>query len=156
MKHRVRAAGLLIKDQHILLVLHRLPETGAEWWIPPGGGLEEMDQTIFDAARREIFEETGLHVNPSRIAYIREFREISNRTYHLEFFLPIDSYSGQITMENIPVNDIDYGIIKSVQWLHQSELQDLVVWPDWIKEDWFWEDARNGFPVTRYTGVSAE
>jgi len=156
MKHRVRAAGLIIKDQYILLVLHRHPETGDELWIPPGGGLEEVDQTIFEAARREIFEETGLQVHPSRIAYFREFRETRTNTYHFEIYMPIYSYTGEITTENIPVNDHDYGIIKSVQWLHRSEIHDLVVWPDWIKEDWFWEDAKNGFPSIRYTGVSTE
>jgi len=85
-KHRVRAAGILIRGDSILLVLHRHPENSSEWWIPPGGGLKEEDGSIFQTAQREIFEETGLTAQLSRISYIREFRETSINIHHLEFF----------------------------------------------------------------------
>ena len=156
MKHRIRAAGLFIDSDRILLVLHRSPENGNEWWIPPGGGFIEDDHTIFHTAQREIFEETGLHASLSRISHIREFRETSTNTYHLEFFMPVDSYSGELTIENIPPGDLDDGLIQRVQWLHRTELAVLTVWPEWIYEDWFWEDARAGFPETRYMGVGTE
>jgi 8-oxo-dGTP pyrophosphatase MutT (NUDIX family) len=29
------------------------------WWVPPGGGVETADTSVFDCARRETFEETG-------------------------------------------------------------------------------------------------
>lgn len=156
MKHRVRAAGILVRGDSILLVLHRHPENGSEWWIPPGGGLKEEDGSIFQTAQREIFEETGLTVQLSRISYIREFRETSTNIHHLEFFLPVDAYSGEITLENIPEGDLDDGIIKAVKWLPRSELGDRVVWPEWIKEDWFWQDAKAGFPEIIYTGVGKD
>ncbi|MEA3439555.1 MAG: NUDIX domain-containing protein [Chloroflexota bacterium] len=153
MEHRVRAAGIFIQEGKILLVLHRHPENGSEWWIPPGGGVIQEDSSIFDAARREIFEETGLSARVTRIGYIREFRENATNTYHLEFFIPVDSFSGQITIENIPHDALDYGIVKEVRWLDRFELDNLVVYPGWIKDDWFWQDAEMGFPETRYMGV---
>lgn len=51
--------GSLVLDapgQHVLLVDH--PKAGL--WLPPGGHLEPDDQTLLDAARREVREETGL------------------------------------------------------------------------------------------------
>ena len=156
MEHRVRAAGLLINGENTLLVLHRHPENGSEWWIPPGGGLIEEDDSIFQTAQREIFEETGLTAALSRICYIREFRETSTNIYHLEFFMPVDAYTGEITLDNIPKGDLDDGIIKAVKWLHRTELGDLVVYPEWMVEEWFWQDANAGFPQTKYTDVGVE
>ena len=156
MKHRVRAAGLFIDNERILLVLHRHPEGGSEWWIPPGGGLQEDDDSVFHTAQREIFEETGLRACLSKISYIREFREASTNTYHLEFFMPVDSYTGEITIENIPPGDLDDGLIQRVEWLHRSKLKNKTVWPEWIYEDWFWRDAGAEFPETRYMGVGME
>jgi 8-oxo-dGTP diphosphatase len=153
MEHRVRAAGIFTEGNRILLVCHRDPVNGDEWWIPPGGGVEEGDGSIIQTAQREIFEETGLKAELSRICYIREYRENSTSTYHLELFMPVEAYSGALTITNIPEGDLDYGIVKGVDWLDRAELEHLVVWPEWLKEDWFWEDAGAGFPETRYTGV---
>lgn len=153
-EHRVRAAGIFTDRDRILLVCHRDPDLGDEWWIPPGGGVEPADRSVFDTARREIFEETGLVVQLSRIIYIREFREHPTRTYHLELFMAVDSYTGELTITNIPPGDLDYGIVRDVRWLKRSELDRLVVWPEWLGEDWFWQDAADEFPETRYTGMS--
>ena len=58
MNHRIRVATIIINNQKILLVKHVHPETGYAWWVPPGGGLEDKDASIFDCAKREVFEET--------------------------------------------------------------------------------------------------
>ncbi|MFH0978421.1 MAG: NUDIX domain-containing protein [Candidatus Woesearchaeota archaeon] len=41
------------------LLLKRIPKKGG-FWQPPGGGFEEGDATILDAAYRELWEETGI------------------------------------------------------------------------------------------------
>lgn len=69
MQHRIRAAAIIINDNKILLVKHVHPETGHEWWVPPGGGVEEIDNSIFDCAKRETFEETNLKIDVSRLLY---------------------------------------------------------------------------------------
>ncbi len=51
MKHRIRSAVILIQDQKILLVKHVDPSTGVEWWVPPGGGLEDQDDLILELRR---------------------------------------------------------------------------------------------------------
>lgn len=78
MKHRVRVAAIIVEDNNVLLVKHVSPETGYEWWVPPGGGMEKIDNSIFDCAKREVFEETDLKVDVSKVIYIREFIEKSN------------------------------------------------------------------------------
>jgi 8-oxo-dGTP pyrophosphatase MutT (NUDIX family) len=58
-----RAARVLLvgPDDRLLLFLMHDPDRPhrGEWWITPGGGLDGHE-TYEDAARRELFEETGI------------------------------------------------------------------------------------------------
>jgi 8-oxo-dGTP pyrophosphatase MutT (NUDIX family) len=57
------AAGLVFDDAgHVLLLRHG--DTGR--WVLPGGAVE-LDETPGDAAVREVWEETGLWVEPTAI-----------------------------------------------------------------------------------------
>jgi len=40
-------------------------------WEPPGGVLE-LNEPIVDGLRREVYEETGLHVEPDRLTGVHE------------------------------------------------------------------------------------
>ena len=59
--HFRRAVRVLLLDQadRVLLFRSERPDTGAPFWFPPGGGLEG-DEDLHTAARRELYEETGL------------------------------------------------------------------------------------------------
>lgn len=46
-------------DGRVLLLRWKDPVAGRVYWEPPGGGLDP-GETPLDAARRELFEETGL------------------------------------------------------------------------------------------------
>ncbi|MPZ85201.1 MAG: NUDIX domain-containing protein [Actinophytocola sp.] len=64
---RTRPAARVIcldVDDRVLLLRWRDPSNGAWLWEPPGGGIEP-GETPFDAARRELFEETRL--DPSAV-----------------------------------------------------------------------------------------
>ena len=63
MEHRIN---------RLLLIKSVLPHTGDICWVPPGGGLEG-DESIFDCAVREAFEEAGIYVELDRIVYLRQF-----------------------------------------------------------------------------------
>ncbi len=59
---RLAARVILIDDQDRILYFHaREPKSGKEFWVMPGGGLDEGER-YEDAAIRETFEETGIHV----------------------------------------------------------------------------------------------
>jgi 8-oxo-dGTP pyrophosphatase MutT (NUDIX family) len=58
-----RAARVILVDEAGRVLLFRggdphRPEAGT-WWLVPGGGIDD-GETVEDAARREIYEETGL------------------------------------------------------------------------------------------------
>jgi ADP-ribose pyrophosphatase YjhB (NUDIX family) len=61
---RIRAACVAVDGAgRLLLVQHR--KDGLDYWLLPGGGVEE-GETIVEAARRELFEETGLEGDVGR------------------------------------------------------------------------------------------
>jgi 8-oxo-dGTP pyrophosphatase MutT (NUDIX family) len=58
------SASVLVFDEHGRVLLGRHAETGR--WVIPGGGVEPNEEPA-DAAVREAWEETGLHVVPTRL-----------------------------------------------------------------------------------------
>ena len=56
-RHAVRVL-LVDESQRVLLFRAQDPESGAVFWFPPGGGLEEGED-VHAAARRELQEEVG-------------------------------------------------------------------------------------------------
>lgn len=61
-KTPVICVGILVfKDDQILLVKRRNPPNQGAWTIP--GGKQKFGETLIEAARREIFEETGIVFN---------------------------------------------------------------------------------------------
>jgi 8-oxo-dGTP diphosphatase len=151
MMHRIRSAAIIIDNNKILLVKHVHPKTGYEWWVPPGGGIKEDDNSVFDCAKRETFEETNLEINTSRIIYIREFYDKENKKLNIELFALADDYSGNLDLKNIKGNGPDELFIKKVKWLSREDLKDIIVFPEILKDS-FWDDQKNNFPTTKYLG----
>ncbi len=59
---RVAVFGVVIEEGKVLLCLRR--DIG--WWNLPGGGME-LGETVDEALRREVQEETGLEVEVGRL-----------------------------------------------------------------------------------------
>ena len=152
MRHRIRAAALLCDGERLLLVEHRSGVDGKLWWIPPGGGVEPEDASVFACAVREVREETGLRVECSRIAYVREYLDSARGIRHLELFVVATAWSGEITLAHLPPPGPGDDIVLRAAWLTRAELRDHQIYPEHLR-DGFWDDFARGFPETRYLGV---
>jgi len=62
-QHSVSVAAVIVDDEGRVLVTQRR-DNG--YWQPPGGVLE-LDETIEEGLRREVYEETGLTIEPERL-----------------------------------------------------------------------------------------
>lgn len=157
MKHRIRVANIIINSDKVLLIKHVDPKSGYIWWVPPGGGVEEKDLSIFECAKRETFEETNLIVNISKIIYLREFLdkrdslEKAESELNIEVFLLADSYNGEVNMDNVKGSGPDELYIKEVKWFSKEDIQEIIVYPEILKDD-FWNDYKQGFPKVKYLG----
>lgn len=80
---RHRAAAVIVRDNAVLMVRERgsNPATGRhdgqEYWTLPGGGIDP-GESLEDAVRREVAEETGL--KPLAAKYLYDFPYPSGRT----------------------------------------------------------------------------
>ena len=90
-----RAARVLLVDgagRTLLLHGGDPARPGERWWITPGGGID-AGETLAEGAARELFEETGLRVDPAELGdpVWHEITEFSyrHRAYRQEqdFFL---------------------------------------------------------------------
>jgi 8-oxo-dGTP diphosphatase len=67
---RIRAAAAILDDRgRVLLVRHR--KGGAEYHLLPGGGVDP-GETLEQAARREVLEETGYKVEVGSLLFVSD------------------------------------------------------------------------------------
>lgn len=65
-RQRIAAYALLTRDDKVLLTRMSARTRMAGRWTLPGGGIDHGEDPR-DALRREVYEETGLHVEPGRV-----------------------------------------------------------------------------------------
>lgn len=58
--------GVIVwRGEEVLLVRRGRPPRQGQWALP--GGLQDLGETVLEAARREVAEETGVEVRPTAI-----------------------------------------------------------------------------------------
>lgn len=68
---RPSAKAVVVKDGRVLVNHHRPAGGSPDWFGFPGGG-QRPGETLADALRREVAEETGCLVEPIRLLWVRE------------------------------------------------------------------------------------
>jgi len=64
---KVRVTGILLENDRILLVKQRI-SAHRVWSLP--GGTVEVGETLIEACRREVWEETGLDTSVESLAFM--------------------------------------------------------------------------------------
>ena len=140
MRHRIRAAGLIIDQNRILMVNEH--DTGQSYWVPPGGGFEAKDGNTSNTVKREVWEETGLSVVVGKLMFIREFCETERNIYHVEQFYRVDHWQGTISLKNLEALEGEVRSISQVRWFTKEELVHVDVFPPHLK-DVLWQKLDN-------------
>lgn len=116
---RIRVAAILQDGETVLLVRQRGPH--GEHWLLPGGGVER-GETLAAALRREVREETGLLVEPGRLAILGE--SIAPRgDRHLVHLCFHARRTGEL-----PGAPVD-GVVRERRWWPLSSLGELALHP---------------------------
>ncbi len=114
---RVRACGLLVENDKLLLIRHLGLGKSGYFWSPVGGGVN-FGETLENALRREFLEETGLEIEIEEFVFSYEF--IALPLHALEFFFLVRRVGGLLEKGTDP--EMHKQIIDKVQFLSFEEL----------------------------------
>lgn len=100
-RHSVSAGGAVIRDDGRMLAIKRADN--GEWVLP--GGIVELDEDPRDTVRREVFEETGISVEPTQLTGVYKNMRLS--VVSLVFRCRPMSGTAQPTLEAVEVDWLD-------------------------------------------------
>lgn len=118
---RVRACGLLIQNDSLLMVNHQSLTTG-DFWAPPGGGVD-FGESATACLQREFLEETGLEIQVSDFLFACEF--IQPPLHAVELFFSVNLLTGILRKGNDPEMKPQAQIIQEVKFLTWGEIQKM-------------------------------
>ncbi|MFD8804131.1 NUDIX hydrolase [Streptomyces sp. NPDC059597] len=96
----LRCSTILFRGECVLLV-HRTAQGLDDWVLP--GGTPRMGESMAACARREMREETGLAVEPTRVAFVLEAVDPDNRQRTVDLVFAADgSAHGQSLVAREP------------------------------------------------------
>ena len=116
----VGVGGVVVQNGLALIVKRAHDPRKGEWSLP--GGLLELGESLQDAARREIKEETGLdiEVGPVIETFDRVHRDDHGKVrYH---FVIVDFVCSSIDGEAVPGSDAD-----GVAWVSADDIDEYAV-----------------------------
>ncbi len=117
----ILGVGALIFDNARILLVERGREPLKGYWSLPGGVLE-TGETLKDGIRREVLEETGLHVDPYDIAEIFE-RIMPDSTGRVEYHYVLVDFLCRVEGGSMqPADDVS-----AVQWVDIAHLGDYIL-----------------------------
>ena len=135
--HRISAGALVEQDGRILMV--RAVKQGAyDFWVAPGGGVQG-EESLVDAAKREVMEESGIEVDHLRLAYIEELITPDMRV--CKFWFAAKAVGGAI---DASAPEAAQEHITEAAWLSRDQMQDKTVFPS-VLQGRFWDDLHGGF-----------
>lgn len=122
---RVRVALVIIHKGKILLVKHR--KEGREYWLLPGGGLEN-NETVEMCAVREAMEETGLNISLGKLLFTSESINPNGKKHIINMF-----FIGFLKDRDIDVCIHDRDIVDA-RFVSMHDLEKLTLYPNIKKE----------------------
>lgn len=81
---RVRA--ILLNERGTLLFIKRIKPTADPYWVAPGGGVEETDESLYQTLSRELMEELGATADVVSRAFVLE-HEKAGKNLEEHFFI---------------------------------------------------------------------
>jgi 8-oxo-dGTP diphosphatase len=142
---RLRVSALCIRDAKVLLIEHKSfapedPELPESYWILPGGAVER-GETLNEAVKREMMEETALECKVGSLLFIKELLypypgALEQGTLHhsvsLGFFCTVTG--GEMITGKDPEYPDDQQVILQVRWIPLADLDRYILYPPFLAD----------------------
>lgn len=112
------ASAAVIRDGKVLIVRRARPPARGVYTLP--GGVVEAGETLVDAAKREVWEETGLDIAPLALAGFREVILRDGENAVSRHFV-ILSFAARWIAGEVRLN----GELDDARWLDPAEIAGL-------------------------------
>jgi ADP-ribose pyrophosphatase YjhB (NUDIX family) len=120
---RLAVRAIILRDDRLLLVNAWKGRT--HLWTCPGGGVE-LHQSLPEALRREVHEETGLVVEVGEPCLVNEFHDPRGTFHQVDIYFRARILSGD---PDGAWTDPE-GIVSHRRWVGRAEMRTLTVKPD--------------------------
>lgn len=135
MGRKIRCQGVILNDRHVLVPRQFNTIRNEEYWMLPGGGLEN-DETEEECVKREIKEETNMDVDVVDILFYDKETEIDVYKKYITFLcIPKNISVGKIGAETV-----EHRKILDLVW---CSLDDENTWNDYMKRKQFFPTMKN-------------
>lgn len=121
----VGCLAVVQRDGRALLAQRSLPPGVGKWGFP--GGAQELGETVFECARRELLEETGVAAEPERVLTVIEAIRQDDRGKVMTHFTLVCVALAWREGEGAPLHDA-----LQVKWMTVEEAVRLDTFPDTV------------------------
>lgn len=135
----IRVAAIIIKDSKILLALSKYGDDS--FYLCPGGVVEGFE-TLRNAVKREVKEETNYDAGVGELLYAREWINPAEKANVLDLFFNVEIIDGKETHLLDPC--IDKGVIQKLEWVSVDQLHLIDFEPKMLIPK-IQKDFKNGF-----------
>lgn len=124
-----RVGAIIIYNNSILMVKNN----NSPYYYSVGGRVH-LNETSEDAIKREVFEETGLHLDIDRLAFIHEnlfVEDVTKERFHeICFYYVMKSTS---KLDTICMSFDENGSKEHLKWISLDNIQDEYLYPEFFK-----------------------
>lgn len=126
-----RVGAIIIRNEKLLMVKNE----SAPYYYSVGGRVH-LHETSEEAVKREVFEETGLHLEIDRLAFIHEnlfSEDITGERFHeLSFFYIMKD---RPELDTICLSFDENGRQETLEWIPLNELKSTYLYPEFFKTE---------------------
>jgi ADP-ribose pyrophosphatase YjhB (NUDIX family) len=121
----VGVGAVVFRNGRVLLVRRARPPRRGEWSLP--GGLQRLGETVFEAARREVLEETRVKIRPLAVVDVVDLIERVDQRVRYHYTL-IDVLAFWIEGEAMAGTDA-----AEILWAERAEVEKRIGWSETVR-----------------------